>query len=339
MISLAHLIDDHALGGVTRTLADQTELLQGRFQITQHAVSPRRPLPPRVTEDIAIIHHTASWSKLPFLTLLRAQRGNRPIIIVEHTYTREFERRCVPDRQRFRRMLALTYRLADAVVAVSEGQASWMLEAGLAPREKLTFINPTVDYQALLDVPALERRRGGPLRLASWGRYCEQKGFEVLIEAMKAVPADIAVLELAGYGPEGEMLSELARSLPNVKIGGRVEKTSLGRFLAGCDAVVLPSRWEAFGNVALEARAAARPIVVSEVDGLTEQVAPAHGLLVPSEDPARLAEAIRQLAGRDIASMGAAARQSVANHLSNHVARWTALLERLAGEKNLTKAA
>lgn len=85
MISIAHLVDDHALGGVTRTLADQSELLKDRFRICNYDVSPRRPLPPRIAESIALIHYTASWSKLPFLTLLRAQRANRPIVIVEHT--------------------------------------------------------------------------------------------------------------------------------------------------------------------------------------------------------------------------------------------------------------
>lgn len=339
MISVAHLIDDHALGGVTRTLADQSEGLGQQFKIASYTVSPRRPLPPRLAEDVVVIHHTASWSKLPFLTLLRAQRGNQPIVIVEHTYTREFERRCVPDPSRFRAMLALTYRLADVVVAVSQGQAAWLAEVGLVPSDKLRAIRPSVDYRPLLDVPAVQHRLSTPLRLASYGRYCEQKGFEVAVEAMKLVPADVATLELAGYGPGQSELERLASGWPNIRVGGRIEKADLGSYLARSHVVLLPSRWEAFGNVALEARAAGRPIVVANVDGLTEQVAPAHGMLVPAEDPRCLAEAICELATRDVDAMGIAARQSVATHYDEHLAAWTALLENLGGARGRSAAA
>lgn len=235
-------------------------------------------------------------------------------------------------------MLALTYRLADVVVAVSEGQARWMLDAGLLPESKLVAIRPSVDCDVLLAMAPSERQPG-PLRLASWGRYCRQKGFEVLIEAMKRVPSDVAMLELAGYGSEGEHLAEMARPLPHVRVGGRIEKPEVGAFLSRCDAVVLPSRWEAFGNVALEARAAGRPVIASDIDGLTEQVASDYGMLVPVENPERLAEAIMSLAGRDTAAMGAMARQSAMGHKQAHIAKWTALLDKLAEEPGKTLAA
>jgi len=62
--------------------------------------------------------------------------------------------------------------------------------------------------------------------------------------------------------------------------------------------VVIPSRWEGFGMVALEAMAAARPIVASRVDALAEIVRDGDtGVLVPPGEPAALGEAISRLLG------------------------------------------
>jgi glycosyltransferase involved in cell wall biosynthesis len=69
-------------------------------------------------------------------------------------------------------------------------------------------------------------------------------------------------------------------------------------WLAEADIVVVPSRWEPFGNVAVEGMLARRPVVASSVQGLTEIVRPGQtGLLVPPDDPAALAAAIATLLG------------------------------------------
>ncbi|MFM9942906.1 MAG: glycosyltransferase family 4 protein [Hyphomicrobiaceae bacterium] len=337
MYSITHLIDDAAVGGVNRMLADQTRALSKSFSIDQKLVNPRHPLPPQVDADIAIVHFTPSWSKLPFLTLLRAQRGDKPIVLVEHTFTRNFEERCVPSRKRFRLMLRLTYQLADVVVAVSRGQARWMQEASLIPAERLVVIQPSVDIAHLLDLAQAPLRPDRPLRLAAYGRYCRQKGFDVLIEAMRLLPSKTATLDIAGYGPDEVALRRAATDSSDVRIEPAVEH--LGDFLAAHDAIIIPSRWEAFGLVALEARAAGRPIIVANVDGLVEQAAPSHGVIAAVEEPAALAKAILALSEAELPEMGAAARRSVVNHFNSHLVQWTELLGRLTGRVVKSEAA
>ena len=61
---------------------------------------------------------------------------------------------------------------------------------------------------------------------------------------------------------------------------------------AACDAVIIPSRYEAFGLVATEARMAARPVIVADIDGLPEQVG-AGGCIAPLGTAAEIARAIR----------------------------------------------
>jgi glycosyltransferase involved in cell wall biosynthesis len=77
-------------------------------------------------------------------------------------------------------------------------------------------------------------------------------------------------------------------------------------------AVLMPSRWEPFGLVALQAAQMARPVIASRIDGLREVVVHGQtGFLVPPEDPAALADAIAGLLGdaEQASAMGRAAQQ------------------------------
>ena len=94
--------------------------------------------------------------------------------------------------------------------------------------------------------------------------------------------------------------------------------------LERADAVVVPSRAEPFGNTAVEAMHAARPLVASRVQGLAEVVADQRtGLLVEPDDAAALARALGRLAdqpGRAAELARTAARQA-AEHFSVRVYR------------------
>ena len=327
MKTVAHLLDDTNVGGVTRGLASHLARLKDAFAVRQVVVNTLRPIAEDIPDDIAIIHFTPSWAKLPYMMTLRSKMARRPIVFVEHTYTEYFEKCCVPNRLRFRLMLKLNYRLADVVVAVSDGQARWLIETGVVPESKLVVIRSARDCAMLHDVPPPERG-AGPLRLAAYGRYCDQKGFEFLIAAMRKLPPGTAKLTLAGYGPLEARLRHLAQGCADIEVQGAIG--DLRTFLSEHDAVVVPSRWEAFGIVAAEARAAARPVIATDIDGLSEQIAPGAGLLVPSEDPARLVEAICNLAKADIAEMGRIGPLPVLDHFDTHVERWEALLRRCA---------
>ena len=327
MLSIANLIDHSAVGGVTRMIADQTTSSVGRLAMTQLEVRPRDPLAPRVMEDVAVIHFSASWSKLPFLALLRAQRGNRPIVLVEHTYTASFERECVPNARRFRAMLRLAYRLADRIVSVSKGQAAWLLDAGVVPAAKLAIIEPSVDCATMEALPLPQWDGGRPLRLAAYGRYATQKGLDTMLDAIALLPKGSATMTMGGYGPDAEKLASRAAALENVIVGGPVN--DVAAFLRASDAVVIPSRWEAYGLVGLEARSAGRPIIVVDVDGLPEQAGAGAGLVVPPNAPMALANAIKSLDPNRHAAMAAAARASAAQHHARHIDRWIDLLEGL----------
>lgn len=337
-MKIAHLIETIELGGVLRNL----ETLMTHMPDVEHVrydVSPRRQLPPRVPGDhLAVIHFTASWSKLPFLFAMRAMRGRAPIVIVEHSYTENYERFCVPNVERFRTMLRLIYRLADRVVAVSERQAEWLVAIGAVERNRVYVIQSSTElgrFQAI--APPAPRVSGQPLRVGSLGRYHEQKGYANLIRAMGMLPVGMATLRLAGLGPYDGMLRAMATTIPNVEVEGPTH--DVPGFLTSLDVVAMPSRWESFGQVALEARAAARPLISSACDGLIDQTRPEWGWSVPCDDIPGLADAICAASKADLTGMGIAARASTVRHLENSLDRWRALASELMQDTAGSKAA
>ena len=326
----AHLIDDTALGGVTRMLdALIPALCHDRHVRIQ--VKPGSIVAPSMSGiDAVVMHSTVAWSKMPLLASLRARMGRRPIVIVEHSYTAALERELVTKPARFRRMLRLAYRCADRVVAVSEGQATWMRSAQLLPPSKLVVIPPVSACASLATLPLPQKRAlsaDNPLRLGACGRFSQQKGFEHLLEAMRRLQNIPVHLTLAGYGPGETALRPQSADLSNVEITGPFNDPAA--FLGTVDAVVMPSRWEAYGLLAMEVRLAGRALIVTDVDGLPEQVRPARGYVVQPNDADALADAIKALSTRDLAAMGADARASARHHFDDSLAAWSKLLSEL----------
>lgn len=326
-IRMAHVIDDASFGGVTRYIETLAGVLGESVEQRRIVVDTSSVRMPAIDADVVVLHATMAWRKLPFLAALRLATRGRLLIIVEHSYTEAYERLKVAHVRRFRQMLRLAFASADHVVAVSYGQAAWMRRAGLVAAARLSVVPSFTDTAGFRQI-ALPNGGRRPLRLGAFGRYAEQKGFDILIDAMKSVPADIATLELRGLGPDAAALTAAARELDNVRVGGPVE--DVARFLAGVDAVVVPSRWEAFGQVALEARAGGRPVIASAVDGLVEQIEPDCGLLVEAGNASMLAEAIRSLADFErLDQMAAAARASAQDHASRSTEAWLDILDRV----------
>jgi glycosyltransferase involved in cell wall biosynthesis len=325
MIRVAHLRDEAELGGVGRMLEYQAANLGAGFEQQTIIATPQRLTPLVIDADVLVVHITSIWTKVPYLAALRAVRPSRPLILVEHTYTDHFMRRNVGNTGRFYVMLRRAYSFATHVVAVSHGQAAWMRAERLVPERKLSVIRSATDMSRVLRLtPPAARPHGGPMHVGAYGRYAPQKGFDTLVEAMHLIPPDVARLTLRGVGPDKDKLTTLALGLPHVVIGGIVHDVST--FLDTVDVVAMPSRWEAFGQVAAEARAAARPLIATDVDGLSEQVAPEFGICVGTDDATALADAIQALAARPLTEMGHAARRSVMHHGADHLVGWRTLL-------------
>ena len=141
------------------------------------------------------------------------------------------------------------------------------------------------------------------------GRLAPIKGLETLLDGMARLHAagSPAHLTIVGGdadepldGHEAELRSRLARLALGdaVTFVGAQPQERLRTWYVAADATVLPSYYESFGMVALEAMACGSPVVASRVGGLQTTVRHGvTGLLVPDHDPVSLAEALTRLLG------------------------------------------
>lgn len=282
MFRIVHLIDDTQPGGVMRYLDflanDPVLAREARHEVV--TVSRTRPLPGAVAADLIVSHLTVTWRGLPGLMLLRATHPGVPLIHVEHSYCAGFAAANVSAPRRFHTLLRSAYALFDRVVAVSAAQGAWLRLRGLVQPGALSVIQPCVALDAFRAVPA---PHGPALVIGAVGRFDRQKGFDLLIEAFRGLRHEAVELHLFGDGPERARLEYLARGDLGIRFRGFAADPAAA--IAACDVIAMPSRWEPYGLVAIEALAAGRRLLVSGADGLTDHVV--HGAEVVREGSVR----------------------------------------------------
>jgi len=206
-------------------------------------------------------------------------------------------------------------RFAHAQIAISQGLARYLTETEGFPADTFTVIHYGIEPGPEPPPPPTTPR------LAAVGRLIPIKGFDVLLRAFELARDEVPALtlEIAGAGP---LDAELRQAAPaGVTFLGRVSPVS--EIYERNAVVIVPSRGEGFGMVALEAAERGRAAIVSDVGGLPEIVADAEtGIVVPREDVQALARAIVQLVGdRELVqAYGAAARQRALDQFSAEAA-------------------
>ncbi|MFN8223049.1 MAG: glycosyltransferase [Gaiellales bacterium] len=210
---------------------------------------------------------------------------------------------------RERRLFALADRTVgrtfDLHVAISQGLADYLarVEGFAAGEFEIVHYGIEAGPEPTPPVP------GAPIAIV--GRLVEIKGHDTLLAAVERVPG--LELEIVGEGPlRAEIEADIVRRGlgERVRLLGRVAPA--GPAMERASIVVVPSRGEGFGMVALEAMERGRAVVASRVGGLAEIVADGEtGLLVPPDDAPALAAALAKLASDParVAALGTAGRR------------------------------
>ncbi len=143
--------------------------------------------------------------------------------------------------------------------------------------------------------------RSAPAKLLYVGRLEYEKGIQDAIAALPRIRRSHpgTTLHIAGEGTQFAWLAQLARThrvSRAVSFLGTLDHTELLGWLHSADAIVLPSRYEPFGIIALEAAAAGAPLVASTAGGLGEAIVDGvTGLSFEPSDVAGLANAVRKV--------------------------------------------
>ena len=187
------------------------------------------------------------------------------------------------------------YRRCHHLIGNSHGIVEYLIDRGW-PADRAHYLPNFVPREAAAAVARAEFQTPdrAPLLLAL-GRLHENKAFDVLIEALAALPE--AYLWLAGSGPLADDLEALAKQRG---LSGRLRmlgwRDDVAGLFAAADIFICPSRHEPLGNVVIEAWAQATPVVAAATGGPAELIDDGvNGLLFPVDDAAALGEAITKL--------------------------------------------
>ncbi|MDP9444038.1 MAG: glycosyltransferase family 4 protein [Actinomycetota bacterium] len=205
------------------------------------------------------------------------------------------------------RLRSLFRRLHGAIAPSADG-ARQLVDDLAVPAPRVVVVPNGVDVPEQASGPAGRL----PPRVGALGRLTEQKGFDVLVDAVRSLVDDGLALDvvIGGHGRDGARLAAQARDLP-VRFCGFVGDPAT--FLRDLDVFCLPSRREALPLALLEAMAAGLPCIATDVGGIREALGSA-AVVVPPDDAAAVAGGLRQLLRerRPAADLGRRAHELVA---------------------------
>ncbi len=247
--------------------------------------------------------HCHSVHPTGYLAVLARANTDAPVVITSHGGDVNPTNRRL-ERPKAREKHAFALKEADALVSISSFvEKSYRL---LSPE-----IGQVHSIPNGVELADLSTRVPRPRHLAAnilperyllfLGRLAVRKGVDVLLEAHALLaPERRPPLVLAGLGDERAALEQQVERLNlsrSVIFVGQVDGSTKTHLLQNALAVIIPSReWEAFPLVVLEAYAAGRPIIASDIPGLKDLVeSEGTGWLVAPETPLALTQAMQQV--------------------------------------------
>lgn len=235
---------------------------------------------------------SAGGSRVQNRSLRRARRRHHAatVMVTDYNWTGR-------PRQRVLQVLFRPQRrfVFDAAFVPGIRSTEYVKRLGFAQKDILTGVF-TLDAPRFAAVAGGSPTRWTDPRFLFVGRLVPEKAPDVLAEAYRLYresASDPWPLQVIGRGPFDGGLSET----PGVTLGDFVQPDALPDLYAAAGALVLPSREDLWGVVALEACTAGLPVVVSDGCGAADDLAtPANGFRVTTGDPASLAEALSKVA-------------------------------------------
>lgn len=260
-------------------------------------------------ERFDVVHvHEPLVPVLPYMVLLNSKAVN---IATFHAF-----RANNPWYTAFKPYMSFILSRLDGRIAVSEPALDFVSQYFEGPYD---IIPNGIDVERFQDARPLPWANDGTPRILFVGRFNEpRKGFKYLLRAMPLIRQQFPNTRLVviGSGRPAKFAKLMEQyDVSGVEFVGMVPRDDLARYYASCDIFCAPSSSrESFGIVLLEAMAAGKPVVASDIPGYASVMTNMReGLLVPPKEPHLLALAIvRLLADRELRGTLAAAGEITA---------------------------
>lgn len=216
--------------------------------------------------------------------------SSRPVIVYcPHAFS------FLIDTNRFkRRMFVALEKLlltkTEAVICVSNYERDIAITQGFNPQKLITIYNGVPTQPDRDHAP----QNLAPLKLLFVGRFDRQKGLDVLLDAFKKI--DTTNMRLDIIGAPVNSTTKIPEKYDNIIFHGWLNNIAIANFYRVANAVIVPSRWEGFAIVPLEAMSFGCSVVSSDATSLPEQVKHGEtGLTFKSEDAHELGKVLSSL--------------------------------------------
>lgn len=342
-LKITQLMLSKGFGGAERLFVDLALALAERdvsVQAVCHGDFVKKAALRHPNISLAPVNVRGTWDLLAARRVTRAIRDFTPAVIHSHLARgAHFAGRAartlgIPLAVNLHNYVDLKYyRNASMFVPGTEDQKNYLVQHGITAQRI-----EVIPHFSLLS-PVEGPRVGGnaPPVFISYGRMVKKKGFDVLLQAFRAV-LDRGMqcrLTIGGDGPERSALLQLAEELnlgEAVNFSGWID--DVAAFLDGGDVFVLPSLDEPFGIVVLEAMARGKAIISTKTQGPVEVLDETTAYFAEIGDAASLAQAMMMAAQHadERANKAAAALACFRRHYAEDVVvpRFIDLYRRLA---------
>ena len=237
---------------------------------------------------IDLIHcHSSFWAGISAAYI--AKKYNIPLIITEHSSLKT----AVYIKDSYKPYIKKSYLLADALIAVGNGLKEEIKE--FAGRGDIKVIHNLIPVENFY----ISSNQNSEFTFFSLAFLEGKKGFDVLLKAFsKYFRNSKSKLLIGGDGSQKEFLINLTKELGienQVEFLGRLSREEVAKYMSLCDAFVLPSKYETFGVVYIEALASGKPIIGTYNGGAEDIINKDNGLIVKVDDVDALGLAMKDI--------------------------------------------
>ncbi len=290
-------------------------------------------------EEFDLIHVHGHLQFTSNVAALNKKIGGRPLVMTSHGTVEYEDWRGIINRVYNASVGKLTVKSADKIIALTSRQAKIIEKMG-ARKEDITIIPNGVDLERV-KLSAGKNTFKSKYGLSEKkiilyvGGLIPRKGLNYLIESMKDVNGDVALVivggELSSHKGVKDNLENLVKSekLQNVVFTGNLTGQGLEDAYASADVFVLPSLAEGLAIALLEAMAYGIPVVATDIPGNSGIIQDnQNGVLVEPKNPSRLAEKINYILGNqgERERLGKNARTCIEMEYS-----WGGIIDKISG--------